>query len=77
VRKEYRRLSLAKKLLNEVLQFAISNNYKFITLSTLDFMKPAIKLYEASGFKLEKSEQLNKKASDGSTVTVVYYKKLL
>ena len=48
---EYRRKGLGQRLLDKVVEFCKSKNYKKIILGTLPEMKEAMGLYEKNGFK--------------------------
>src|SRR5512138_802312 len=51
VREKYRRMGLGRQLLDRAIMLAVTLKYKKIRLDTLGFMKPAIKLYRANGFR--------------------------
>ena len=51
IKKEYRNLGIGKKLLDLAIDLAKELNYEKLRLDTLDFMRSAITLYKAKGFR--------------------------
>lgn len=51
VRPQYRGMSIARRLCNEVIDFARKRGYQSIKLDTIDTMIEAIALYESLGFR--------------------------
>jgi putative acetyltransferase len=59
IKEEYRGLGLGERLLDEAIRLAKELKYRQIRLDTLGFMKAAIRLYRARGFKEIKPYRYN------------------
>ena len=59
-----RGLGLGRRLVDECIRFSRARGYKTLMLWTHDILKPAIRVYEAAGFKLIKEERHNEFGHD-------------
>ena len=66
----WRRQGIGKRLLHETEAFALRQGYKVMRLSTITALRPAISLYEKSGYFLTGTSQYG-------AVTVLHYRKNL
>jgi DNA-binding MarR family transcriptional regulator/N-acetylglutamate synthase-like GNAT family acetyltransferase len=59
-----RGLGLGRRLVDECIRFARAKGYKTLMLWTHDILVPAVRIYEAAGFKLIKEERHNEFGHD-------------
>lgn len=59
-----RGLGLGRRLVDECIRFSRARGYKTLMLWTHDILTPAIRIYQAAGFKLIKEERLNEFGHD-------------
>jgi ribosomal protein S18 acetylase RimI-like enzyme len=71
VQPDYREKGIAKSLMEVLEKYCRENHYKEITLGVNAKAIPAIKLYESLDYLEDKRKEIN------SSVTAIYYKKLL
>lgn len=55
----FRGLGIGKKLLNDAISFCIEKKYKNVFLLTTDQQESALRMYQAAGFKLTRSEKVH------------------
>jgi GNAT superfamily N-acetyltransferase len=59
-----RGLGLGRRLVDECIRFSRAKGYKTLMLWTHDILVPAVRIYEAAGFKLVKEERHNEFGHD-------------
>jgi DNA-binding MarR family transcriptional regulator/GNAT superfamily N-acetyltransferase len=59
-----RRLGLGRRLVDECIRFSRAKGYKTLMLWTHDILVPAVRIYQAAGFKLIKEERHNEFGHD-------------
>jgi DNA-binding MarR family transcriptional regulator len=59
-----RRLGLGRRLVDECIRFSRAKGYKTLMLWTHDILVPAVRIYEAAGFKLIREERHNEFGHD-------------